>query len=138
MTASEFVPIRERFGGIQRTALAIGVVFFLLTFGILNFAMAIYAYNLVSDAAREGSRYAAVRGATSPSPVAASDVTSFVEGESSGLNPANMTVNTTWSPDNNPGSFVRVDVQYTFSFMAPFVALPTVTLESTSQLVVTQ
>ncbi len=32
MTASEFNPLREKFGGIQRTALAIGVVFFLLTF----------------------------------------------------------------------------------------------------------
>ena len=114
------------------------VVLFLLTFGIMNFAMAIYAYNLVSYAAREGSRYAAVRGSSSPAPVAASDVTSFVRGETSGLNPTNMTITTSWLPDNNPGSFVQVEVQYTFSFLMPLVTLPSVTLESTSQLVITQ
>ena len=114
------------------------VVFFLLTFSILNFAMAIYAYNLVSYAAREGTRYAAVRGSSSPAPVAASDVASFVRGESSGLKAANMTVTTSWLPDNNPGSFVQVDVQYTFAFTMPFVSLPTVTMDSTSQLVITQ
>ena len=114
------------------------VVFFLLTFGVLNFSMAIYAYNLVSYAAREGSRYASVRGSSAPSPAAASDVASFVKGETSGLNPANMTVSTSWNPDNNPGSFVRVEVQYQFSFMMPFLSLPQVSMASASQLVITQ
>ena len=114
------------------------MVFFLLTFAVLNFSMAIYAYNLVSYAAREGSRYASVRGSSAPSPVAASDVASFVEGETSGLNLANMTVSTSWDPDNNPGSFVRVEVQYQFSFTMPFISLPQVSMASSSQLVITQ
>jgi len=133
------VRLKNRSAGQASVEFAMtAVVFFLLTFAILNFAMAIYAYNLVSYAAREGSRYAAVRGSSSPAPAAASDVASFVQGESSGLNSANMTVNTTWLPDNNPGSFVQVDVRYTFAFTMPFVSLPTVTMDSTSQLVITQ
>ena len=114
------------------------VVFFLLLFAIMNFSLAVYAYNQVSYAAREGTRYAAVRGATAPTPAGSDDVAQFVKSESAGLNAGNMIVNTTWSPDNNPGSFVKVDVQYTFNFVMPFVTLPQLSLESTSQLVITQ
>jgi Flp pilus assembly protein TadG len=114
------------------------VVFFMLVFGITNFSLAVYTFNQVSYAAREGTRYASVRGATAPAPAGADDVAAFVKGEWAGANPANLTVSTTWNPDNNPGSFVVVDVQYTFNFVMPFVNLPQVSMESTSQLAITQ
>jgi Flp pilus assembly protein TadG len=114
------------------------VVFFLLVFGITNFSMAVYTFNQVSYAAREGTRYASVRGATAPSPVGADDVATFVKSEWAGENPDNLTVSTTWNPDNNPGSFVIVDVQYTFNFVMPFMNLPQLSMESTSQLAITQ
>ena len=114
------------------------IVFFLLVFAILNFSIAVYAYNLVSYAAREGTRYASVRGSSAPSPAAAADIERFVKSESSGLSPANLTVKTIWNPDNNPGSFVRVQVQYKFDFVMTFVSLPELSLASTSQLVIAQ
>jgi Flp pilus assembly protein TadG len=114
------------------------VVFFLLVFGITNFSMAVYTFNQVSYAAREGTRYASVRGATAPSPVGADDVATFVKSEWAGENPDNLTVSTTWNPDNNPGSFVIVEVQYTFNFVMPFMNLPQLSMESTSQLAITQ
>jgi Flp pilus assembly protein TadG len=114
------------------------VVFFLLVFGITNFSMAVYTFNQVSYAAREGTRYASVRGATAPSPVGADDVATFVKSEWAGENPDNLTVSTTWNPNNNPGSFVIVEVQYTFNFVMPFMNLPQLSMESTSQLAITQ
>ena len=109
-----------------------------LILAITNFAMAISAYNFVCYAARDGTRYAAVRGATSPSPVSSSDVRSFVIAEAAGLDPSQLTVATTWSPDNQPNSTVAVQVQYSFQFQIPFVALAPVNLSSGSQLVISQ
>ena len=114
------------------------VVFFLLVFGIMNFSLAVYSFNQVAYAAREGTRYASVRGATALSPAGADDVARFVKGEAAGLNPGSLTVNTRWNPDNNPGSFVSVDVQYRFALVMPFMNLPQLSLESTSQLAITQ
>jgi Flp pilus assembly protein TadG len=114
------------------------VVFFLLVFGIMNFSLAVYSFNQVANAAREGTRYASVRGATASSPAGSDDVARFVKNEAAGLNPGNITVSTTWNPDNNPGSFVTVDVQYQFAFVMPFLNLPQLSLESSSQLVITQ
>src|ERR1700730_2696352 len=122
MTANRIVTRRKPSSAGQGTAefAMTAVVFFMLVFAILNFSMAIYVYNLVSYAAREGTRYASVRGSSAPSPAAATDIERFVKSESSGLNPSNLTVNTVWAPDNNPGSFVTVQVQYKFDFVMPF------------------
>lgn len=61
------------------------VVFFTTIFGILFFGQAIWRYNLVSNLAQEGARYAAVHGQQSGSPVSTADVSSFVAGRAVGL-----------------------------------------------------
>ena len=43
------------------------VLFFVLVFGVVDAGRLIYAYNVVSASAREGVRYAAVRGGMSVS-----------------------------------------------------------------------
>jgi len=110
----------------------------LLGLAITNFAMAISAYNFVCYGARDATRYAAVRGATSPTPVSSSDVRAFVVSEAAGIDTSQLTVATTWSPDNHPNSTVAVQVQYNFQFQIPFVALSPVNLSSNSQLVISQ
>lgn len=110
----------------------------LLGLAITNFAMAISAYNFVCYGARDATRYAAVRGATSPTPVSSSDVRAFVVSEAAGIDTSQLTVATTWSPDNQPNSTVAVQVQYNFQFQIPFVALSPVNLSSNSQLVISQ
>ena len=109
-----------------------------LVLAITNFAMAIFAYNFVCYGARDGTRYAAVRGATSQSPVSSSDVRAYVISEAAGINTDQLTVATTWSPNNQPNSTVAVSVGYNFQFMVPFVALSPVTLSSNSQMVISQ
>jgi Flp pilus assembly protein TadG len=114
----------------------VAFAFLALLFGIIECALATYSYNTIAYTAREATRWAAVRGATSTTPAQSSDVTNFVLSEANGLNPHKLMVNTTWSPDNKPGSYVTVQVQYQFNFVAPFVSLKPVTMTSTSQMVI--
>jgi Flp pilus assembly protein TadG len=110
----------------------------LFLFGTINLTLAVYAYNFTSYAAREAARYAAVRGSSSPTPAATTDVKNFVLAEAHGLDSSNLKVTTTWSPNNNPGSAVQVQVQYKFIFNMFLVKLSPVNFTSTSQMVITQ
>ena len=110
--------------------------FLLVLFAIVCFAQLIYDYNFVAYAAREATRYAAVHGSTSSSPASTTDVQNLVVGQASGLNSQKLTVNTTWSPDNHPGSVVNVSVSYTYAFPVPMFGSNTINLSSRSQMVI--
>jgi Flp pilus assembly protein TadG len=110
----------------------------IMIFALINCSLVIYDYNFVSYAAREATRYAAVRGSSSSSPANNTNITNYVIGEAAGLDPSKVSVSTTWSPNNSPGSAVEVQVQYPFTLSIPFLVNSTVNLSSTSQLVITQ
>lgn len=112
--------------------------FLLITFGIIQMSRAIFSYNFVSNAARDATRYASVNGTKSQNPVTTSDVTTFVKNESPGIDPSQLTVNTTWNPDNKPGSTVNVVVTYNFALFVPFFGQVTVPIGATSQMVISQ
>lgn len=109
----------------------------LFTIGIVFGGVAIYSYNFVSQAARDATRYAAVNGSKSLNPVTSSDVQTFVRNEATGLNTNNITVSTTWNPDNNPGSTVEVLVKYTFQPFYP-ISGTTLTMASQSEMVISR
>lgn len=114
------------------------VAMLLLLFGIINMSTAVYAYNWVCYAARVGTRYAAVHGSTSSSPVSSSNysaLTSTITGIATGLT-GTVTVTPTWSPNNTPGSTVKVQVQYLFTFVMPIISPSPITMSSTSQMVI--
>ncbi len=112
------------------------VLLLLLTVGTLDFARALNAYSFVAYAAREATRYAAVRGLDTPAPATAAAVSDFILGETAGLDPQNLVISTTWNPDQNPGSVVAVQVRYTMKLVTPFLPATTLTLSSTSQMVI--
>lgn len=92
------------------------LIFCTVVFGALEFGVAIWNYNLVSDLAQEGARYAAVHGANSGSPVDAAAVNAFVQSRASGLLSG---VNAT-TPAGAPGTLaagavVEVRVDYTIA-----------------------
>ena len=62
-------------------------------------------------------RYAAVRGSNKASPATASEVTSYVQDRTDGIPDADMTINVTWSPNNNPGGSVTVLVTYNYEYI---------------------
>jgi hypothetical protein len=81
----------EQGATLVETAVAL-TVYLCLFFGLVWFSMALYTFNFVSDAAREATRWAAVRGANS----------CFISSSfpSCNLLPTNITSNT--DPANNP------------------------------------
>lgn len=114
-----------------------------MMFGAMDFGRALYTYTEVSEAARQGTRYAIVRGSTCTSwttacPASATDVQTYLRDVPQGLHSSSMTVTTTWTPNNNPGSTVNVKVQYSFNFIFPFLPTSTVNMSSTSQMVVSR
>ena len=143
------------------------VVLMTSIFAIMDFSRAMYDYHFISNAAREATRYASVRGSTScgtwgSCPVAASDVSAYVKGlvptgmfvdSSAGAGTAGyLAVNTTWQGigikweracsrpvTRYPGCIVQIQIQYTSGFTLPYVrTLGTMNLSSTSQFTVSQ
>ena len=126
------------------------IAFMMLMFGITGFGHALYAYTFVSNVARDASRWAAVNGSTCNSdnscngagvmnngPVDGPAITAYVTSRTPlGIDPAQITVTSTWIPDNKPGSTVEVQVQYNFNFIFPLIRTSTLPLTSTSETMV--
>ena len=116
---------------------------FMFLFAIMDLSRAAYSYHFVADAAREGTRYAMVRGSSCTSwptacPAAASDIQTYLKNVPAGINPQNLTVTTTWTPNNNPGSLVQVQVQYSFQPIFPLVPKGALVMTSSSEVVISQ
>ena len=126
---------RRRGQAMVETALAF-TIFLTVVFGLIEFSQAVWTYTLLSHAARAGTRYASVRGASSKTPASASDVQTVVKAQAVGLDPNKMTVTVTWLPDNSVGSPVKVLVKYTFGFLGPYMPAKTIAMQSTSQVIV--
>ena len=119
------------------TALVI-TCYLMIVFGIIEFSQATFAWNFVSYAARNATRYASVHGATSQTIATAQSVTNVVLAQAVALNTSNLTVSTTWTPNNQPGSTVQVKVSYLYKPLL-LVVFPNVqTFSSTSQMVILQ
>jgi Flp pilus assembly protein TadG len=153
----------EEGSSLIETALSSSIVLALI-FGILQMSLALYSYDCVCEAAREGSRYAMVRGSTScintskltNCGVSADQVQAYVQSLGfPGLNSAAyMHVYTIWlgasaakptswvdcSPAvcNAPGNLVQVEVTYQFPLSIPFWHSTVLSLRSTSQMAIAQ
>lgn len=143
-------------------------ILFAMFFGVFEVALASYASHYVADAAREGARYAIVRGATSCTNTpnltncnaSTATIAAYVQGIAyPGIRASNLTVtttyltattttstsgtSTTWAACgsgtcNAPGNMVNVQVTYAFGLSVPFVPHKTLNVTSTSQMVVQQ
>jgi Flp pilus assembly protein TadG len=149
---------------ILETALSL-VILLTFLFGIMETGFALYSYHFTADAAREGARYAIVRGSTAgTTPCAAppnyatciaqggtntGDIATYVKTLGlPGINPSYMTVNSTWSayangttcptPCNSPGNLVTVVVTYNFPLNLPFFPPKTFALSSTAAMIIQQ
>ncbi len=111
----------------------------MLFFGVINFALALYCYDFVCYSAQQAVRYATVHGSTAVTAVTSSSVQSYVNGLVVGvLNTGAMTVTTTWSPNNKPGSVVTVAVTYNYPPLTSLVSSVTIPLTRTAAMVITQ
>jgi Flp pilus assembly protein TadG len=117
---------------LGETAVAM-LAFSMFLFGVMQFGFLLYSYDTICNAAREGARYAMVHGSKSSSPATTTTVQNVVQGQASGL--GTLTVTTTWTPDNHPGSVVKVKVSYSAPLNVPLL-VTTVSLAATSQMVI--
>jgi Flp pilus assembly protein TadG len=142
------------------------LIYMMMVIGIMEVCLLFYAYNFVSEAAREGARWAIVRGSTSCTntpglascDASAATIQSYVLGLNyPGLSSANMSVNvsyetavssgspatTTWTACssgtcNAPGNAVNVQVIYAFPLAVPGLRLTALNLSENSQMVIAQ
>jgi len=109
--------------------------------------LAYYSYDMISESAREGTRYAMVRGSScttsgnSSCEASASQVNSYVQGLGwPNLGGGTMTVSTTY-PDGNENpqtSRVKVTIQYVFPIEVPFVPSHSITMNASSEAYIIQ
>jgi Flp pilus assembly protein TadG len=137
----------------------------LMLFGIIETSIGLYTYHYVADAAREGSRWAMVRGSlcSTNTPgldhcnASSSDISTYVKSLGYWHNDSNMTVSATWATPttsgtpatatwsacttgtcNQPGFMVIVTVTEAFPLSIPYWKATTLNLTSTSRMVISQ
>src|SRR3954452_10626551 len=108
---------RRRAANIVESAVVYPVLM-LFVIGLIVGALGVFRYQEVASLAREGARWAAVRGAkyeaaTGNAAATESDVINqAILPRAVILDQANLTCHVTWDPDNKQGSTVTVTVTY--------------------------
>lgn len=127
----------------------VGGVFLLLVFAMIDAGRGVWNYNTLSQATREGTRYAIVHGADSSDPSGpgsvhysppSSDekVTETVEKFSGGLNNSRLTVESDWiDGSNQAGNRVKVTSEYEFEPTFNFLGVLSFTMTSSSTMEIT-
>jgi len=123
------------------------VVFLMTVLGTAQFGLIVWQYNMMSDLAQEGARWAAVHGMSSSAPASTAQVQTFVQGRALGLSPSVSTY--TVDPNTkactatatNPSALAGgvgtcVTVQKSFNPLTGIIPLGTLTLQSTAQMIV--
>lgn len=165
---SWFVRLRSDTGStLVESALSITILLSLVI-GMMEACLAVYSYHFISNAAREATRYAIVRGATWGTPpwspagtplpcnsytsagctATASQIQDYVRSLAfPGIDASQINATTTWyyTPGgasgpayNNYGDYVQVQVTYTFPYTVPFIPKQSLTMSSTSEMVISQ
>lgn len=115
-------------------ALVATVIFFPLVFGIIELGRNVIAKSAVTAAAREGTRFAIVRGGESPGgPTDSTAIANYVKGRTK-LSP--IVVKPTWEDAANKSNPTWVQVQVSYQYVPIVQLLPSRTLTSTSRQVI--
>lgn len=144
---------------LVETAIAISI-FLMVMLGIFAMCLALYTYHFVSDAAREATRYAIVRGSScqyfpdcnltsAHVGITSAQVQTHIQSLSYPImNRSLLSVTVTWpstgqvclvtNPCNNPGAEVNAVVTYPYPLSIPFWQATTINISSTSQMTISQ
>jgi Flp pilus assembly protein TadG len=115
-------------------------------FVVMEIGIVFYTYGMISESAREATRYAIVRGSTcltsssTSCTASAATINTYATGRGFPNIGGGTPVATTTFPDGNqaPGSRVKVDIQYTVSIKVPFVPKNSIALDSSSEMYILQ
>jgi Flp pilus assembly protein TadG len=116
-----------------------------LLFCFMEVCLAFYSYQTIAESAREGTRYAMVRGASCPTSanptceVTAAQVNAYVSALGwPNIGGGTMTVATTYDSAEAVNSHVTVKVTYSFKITMPFVPNNSISMSSTSKKTIVQ
>ncbi|MGB9455270.1 MAG: TadE/TadG family type IV pilus assembly protein [Bryobacteraceae bacterium] len=123
---------RNERGSVLVEASLVSVPFFALLLGVLATGYLVFTYNSVSFMAQQGVRWASVHGNLSSQPATKATVQNYVRTQAAGLNSTSIIVVTNWSPDENPGSTVSVNVSYTATPLVGWALPASLTMQCTS------
>jgi Flp pilus assembly protein TadG len=116
-------------------------------FVLMEICIVFYTYGMISECAREATRYAIVRGSTclTSSSTSCTASATTISNYAKGLGYPNigggtLAVVTNFIPSGNqaPGSQVKVDIKYTVSIKVPFVPTNAIALDSSSEMYILQ
>src|SRR5262245_19184222 len=121
-------PVARRRSGaaLVEAAFVLPVLIFLL-YVIFCGTLMVLVVDEVDQSAREGARWASVRGwsyefNTKKPAATADDVRAYVQTQPVTLDTSLMTITPSWPGGNRPGSYVTVDVTYDWPGLGPFPA----------------
>ena len=123
----------ERGETLVEFALAL-VVFLMTLLGTAQFGIIVFRYNMMSDLAQEGARWASVRGGGSGAMAASqADVQTYVQSRALGMS---VSVTTSVAPSTlKAGDTIQVQVQHSFNPFTSIVRTGGFTVQSTAQMV---
>jgi Flp pilus assembly protein TadG len=133
-------------------------IFLTAVFTLIELCLVFYTSSTISECAREGTRYAIVRGSTcltggttgagASCTASATAINTYVSGLGyPNAGGGSMTVSTTFSADgstfttsgnNTPNDLVRVQITYNFPIKLPFVPKNALNLKAQSQMTIIQ
>jgi Flp pilus assembly protein TadG len=114
----------------------LSIPFLMITLGLVDFGRAVFAYNALAHATREAARVAMVRGSHSGAPITATQVQTLVQNRAIGLDQSAVTVAVTWTPNNDPGSLIRLNSTYVFQPLTTFAIKTPITLRSRAEMMI--
>jgi Flp pilus assembly protein TadG len=117
---------RRSAAAIVEAAIVLPVILFLL-YVVFCGAVMVITVDQVDTAAREGARWASVRGweyqfETKNAAATAADISAYTKTQPVTLDTTQMTVNASWDTSNRPGNYVIVQVIYNWEGLGPFPA----------------
>ncbi len=134
----------ERGSSLVEMVIAAGALLALIL-GVVDFGRAMYTYGYVAQLARQGARWAIVRGSgctvIDHCGASSSDVNTYVQSLAEGMTPGTginaLTASASWPSCKTTGCTVAVTVTYPFKFIG-VPGIPSIHMSSTSQMVISQ
>jgi Flp pilus assembly protein TadG len=98
-------------------------IYLSLVIDTIQLCLIIFGYCNATYASREAARYAAVHGTGSTYQCTSTDLSNIATQYLWGVPKNAVTISSSWSPDNNPGSSVTVKISVTYPAALPFSTL---------------
>jgi len=127
----------------------VGIILFVLVLGTIDVGRAVWSYNTLVNATREGTRYAIVHGANASDPSGPgsphytapdsdTNVIAAVEAFSGGLDMARLDIATEWPEGTNEvGRTVKVTSTYNYDPVLDFMGFLNIDISSSSTMTIT-